>query len=68
MNDDRRLGWVVDSEGVKVWGPDGHAYTREEYLELESETAVPALDVPTIDIVPEMVRDTEIHREREIES
>lgn len=65
MNDDHHLGWLLGSDGLKIVGPDGYPRDPDEYAaELESEQAA-ALDVPTIDIVPEMVRDTEIHREIE---
>lgn len=60
------LGYLQDSDGWKIVGPDGYCYTPEDYAaELESEPSTRALDVPTIDVEPESVRDHPIRPEIE---
>lgn len=62
MND--YLGYYVTDRGYQILGLDGWPTDPAEFVaELESEPKPAALDVPTIDVEPEMVRDTEIHRE-----
>lgn len=60
------LGYLIDSDGLKIVGTDGYCYTPEEYRqEIESEPLIPTPDGPALDVEPEMVHDTEIHREIE---
>lgn len=64
MCDHEYLGYLVDSDGVKIVGPDGYCWNPEDY-QREFESGPAALDRPTIDVEPESVRDIEIHREIE---
>lgn len=60
------LGHYLGPDGYKVVGPDGYPRDPAELAaELESEPTAPALDVPTIDVEPESVKDAEIPREIE---
>ena len=57
------LGYYVTDRGYQILGPDGWPDDPPEVAaELESSEPA-ALDVPTIDVEPESVRDTEIHSE-----
>lgn len=59
-------GLLHGPDGWKVVTTDGHLEDPDEFAaELESESGPAALDVPTIDVEPESVRDTEIRREIE---
>lgn len=55
MNDTRHIGYLQNSDGISVVGPDGFCW---EPSDLEPGPA--ALDVPTIDVEPEAVTDREV--------
>jgi hypothetical protein len=60
------LGHYFGLDGYKIVGLDGYCWDPDEFqLESESELRPVALDMPTIDIEPESVRDNEIHHEIE---
>ncbi|MGW0052024.1 hypothetical protein [Nocardia nova] len=58
MSERPYIGYLHDSDGVHIVGPDGRLDTPEDVAELLDEQA-PALDVPTIDVTPESVTDIE---------
>ncbi|MBY8856057.1 hypothetical protein K7711_06170 [Nocardia sp. CA2R105] len=58
------IGHYIGPDGWKIVGSDGQLSDPAEFArELEGESGPAALDVPTTDVEPEMLRDNEIHRE-----
>lgn len=66
MSEVSRLGYLHNSDGVHIVGPDGFPYAPEDAAEvLDSQR--PRLDVSTIDVDPTSATDTE-NGQREIET
>ncbi|OXR46694.1 hypothetical protein B7C42_01669 [Nocardia cerradoensis] len=58
MSERPYLGYLHDSDGVHLIGPDGLRDIDDAAAEL-TEDETPALDVPTIDVDPTSVTDIE---------
>ncbi|MEU2013133.1 hypothetical protein [Nocardia sp. NPDC019302] len=62
--DDEPLGFLQSMDGTwSVVGPDGWPVEIRSYGDLETTPATQKLGVPTIDVAPHSVTDTEVQRE-----